>query len=49
MFLKRTLYPSIQLADLYIGGTVAVYSRQLKVVSYGDEFTANELNRAHTK
>ncbi len=26
--------------DIFIGATIAVYSRQLKVVDYADEFTA---------
>jgi len=30
-FLKKCEYPSIQLSDLYIGATVSIYSRQLKV------------------
>lgn len=42
-FLKKTEYPSIQLADLFIGATVSVYSRQLKVIGYADEYTRNKL------
>jgi nucleoside-diphosphate kinase len=39
MFLKRCAYPSLMVEDLFLGATVVVYSRQLKVVEYGDEFT----------
>ncbi|GBG82864.1 hypothetical protein CBR_g36390 [Chara braunii] len=42
-FLKRTPYPSIRPEDLYIGATVTVYSRQLKVVGYDDEYTKKRL------
>merc|ERR1719502_2511345 len=31
-FLKKCEYPSIQLGDLYIGATVSIYSRQLKII-----------------
>ena len=31
--------PSVQLKDLYLGATITVYSRQLKIVEYGDNFT----------
>jgi nucleoside-diphosphate kinase len=30
----------VQLKDLFIGSTVSVYSRQLKIVDYADDFTA---------
>lgn len=39
-FLKRCEYPTVQMKDIFIGATIAVYSRQLKVVDYADEFTA---------
>jgi len=42
-FLKRCSYPSIALDDLYLGSIITVYSRQLKIVDYGDAFTANKL------
>ncbi len=42
-FLKRCAYPSLQLSDLYIGAQVSVYSRLLKVIEYGDAFTADKL------
>jgi nucleoside-diphosphate kinase len=38
-FLKRSDYPSVTAKDLYKGGVVTIYSRQLEIVDYGDEFT----------
>jgi len=38
-FLKRCDYPSITAKDLYKGNTITVYSRQLEIADYGDEFT----------
>jgi len=40
-FLKRCDYPSVTLRDLYVGGIITVYSRQLKIVGYSDSFTSN--------
>ena len=39
--MKRCDYPSIALKDIFVGATLNVYSRQLKVVDFGDEFTKN--------
>ncbi|CAG9321915.1 NME7_3 [Blepharisma stoltei] len=39
IFLKRCQYPTIALTDLFIGATVTIYARQLKVVEYADVFT----------
>jgi nucleoside-diphosphate kinase len=36
------VYPDIDLKDLYVGSIVTVYSRQLKLVDYGDVFTRKE-------
>lgn len=38
-FLKRCDYPSVTAKDLYKGGIITVYSRQLTIADYGDEFT----------
>ena len=43
MFLKRCKYEDLQADQLYIGSTITVYGRQLKLVEYGDEFTRNSL------
>mmetsp|Transcript_11333 Transcript_11333/g.11411 ORF Transcript_11333/g.11411 Transcript_11333/m.11411 type:complete len:136 (+) Transcript_11333:97-504(+) len=39
IFLKRSQYPNLTLEDLYLGAAISIYSRQLKVVEYGDTFT----------
>lgn len=39
VFLRRCEYPGVQLKDLFVGAAVTVYSRQLKVVDYADQFT----------
>lgn len=39
VFLKRCPYPTLSPRDLFIGATVTVFSRTLKVVDYGDEVT----------
>eukprot|EP00455_Lapot_gusevi_P023336 TRINITY_DN2425_c0_g1_i1.p1 TRINITY_DN2425_c0_g1~~TRINITY_DN2425_c0_g1_i1.p1 ORF type:complete len:405 (-),score=100.67 TRINITY_DN2425_c0_g1_i1:56-1171(-) len=38
-FLKRCEYPSVGIRDLFIGSTITVYARQLRVVDFADEFT----------
>jgi len=38
-FLKRCDYPNVSAKDLYKGGIVTIYSRQLEIVDYGDDFT----------
>lgn len=42
MFLKRCEYPGLGMNDLYLGGIVTVFSRQLKVVDYGDVYTRKQ-------
>ena len=42
-FLKRTPYASVSLASLYLGATLTVYARTLRVISYGDESTRSRL------
>ncbi|EAN77070.1 nucleoside diphosphate kinase, putative [Trypanosoma equiperdum] len=39
VFLKRCAYPSLTPRELFIGATVGVFSRSLKLVDYGDEVT----------
>lgn len=43
MFLRRTKYDDLHLEDLFVGNRVTVFSRQLKLIDYGDQFTANKL------
>ena len=39
MFLKRMACADVTMDKLFLGGVVTVYSRQLKLVDYGDVFT----------
>lgn len=43
VFLKRVAYPALTLEQLYIGSTILVYTRQLFIEDYGDEFTRKHL------
>lgn len=47
MFLKRTQTNTVAFEDLYIGGSINIYSRQLNIVDYADPFTRNKLD--HTR
>lgn len=49
MFLKRVVYPQLQLEHLFIGSTVTVYARQLKVADFSDDFTRKALGNARDK
>ena len=42
MFLKRTKYPQISEADLYIGATLTIYARQFRITAYADDFTKRQ-------
>jgi len=46
IFLKKTKTSHITLKDLFIGNTVVLFSRSLKIVNYGDEFTRNNLSNS---
>ena len=39
IMLKRIINPEIKLKSLYIGADVNIYSRKMKIVEYGDDFT----------
>lgn len=39
IFLKRCEYPQLQLKDIFVGAVLSIYSRQLKVIDFADEFT----------
>eukprot|EP00882_Tetradesmus_deserticola_P033432 GHRQ01038195.1.p1 GENE.GHRQ01038195.1~~GHRQ01038195.1.p1 ORF type:complete len:115 (+),score=18.40 GHRQ01038195.1:887-1231(+) len=46
-FLKRIKYDGVTLQQLYIGSTIVVYARQLRLIEYGDDFTRQSIeNRA---
>ena len=42
-FLKRCKYEALRMSDLYIGGMVTILSRTMKIVEYGDAYTARSL------
>jgi len=44
-FLKKTRCEDIKPSQVFIGGTVTVYSRQLKLIEYGDDFTRAQIER----
>jgi hypothetical protein len=39
MFLKRTKSDTIKLNDFFIGNTINIFSRSIKIVDFGDAFT----------
>lgn len=43
IFLRRTKYDEIHQEDLFVGNRVNVFSRQLNLIDYGDQYTANKL------
>ncbi|CAL1593270.1 unnamed protein product [Knipowitschia caucasica] len=43
VFLRRTKYEDLHMDDLFVGNKVIVFSRQLNLIDYGDQFTANKL------
>ena len=44
MFLKRMACADISEDKLFIGSVVTIFSRQLKLVDYGDIFTRNKFS-----
>ncbi|XP_036199318.1 nucleoside diphosphate kinase 7 isoform X2 [Myotis myotis] len=48
-FLKRTRYDGLHLEDLFIGNKVNVFSRQLVLIDYGDQYTARQLGSRKEK
>jgi nucleoside-diphosphate kinase len=42
MFLKRCEYQELNMNDFFLGATVTIFSRQLKIVDYGDVFTRKQ-------
>lgn len=43
IFLRRTKYDHLHPEDLFVGNRVNVFSRQLNLIDYGDQYTANKL------
>ncbi|KAH9601705.1 Nucleoside diphosphate kinase-like domain [Trypanosoma melophagium] len=46
VFLKRCAYSSLTVQELFIGATVSIFSRSLKLVDYGDEMTRRHFSTA---
>ncbi|MBN3281332.1 NDK7 kinase, partial [Polyodon spathula] len=42
-FLRRTKYDDIKLQNLFVGNRLNVFSRQLHLIDYGDQYTASKL------
>ena len=49
VFLKRCRIPSLSPSDLFIGATLTIYSRQLKVIDYADVFTRQRFEYKRSK
>ncbi|XP_035249723.1 nucleoside diphosphate kinase 7 isoform X2 [Anguilla anguilla] len=43
IFLRRTRYEELKKEDLFVGNRVNVFSRQLSLIGYGDQYTASKL------
>lgn len=48
-FLKRCKQDNLHLSDLYIGSTVTILSRTMKIVEYGDTYTSKMLSNRQQK
>eukprot|EP00746_Dinoflagellata_sp_MGD_P089249 gnl/MRDRNA2_/MRDRNA2_35242_c0_seq1.p1 gnl/MRDRNA2_/MRDRNA2_35242_c0~~gnl/MRDRNA2_/MRDRNA2_35242_c0_seq1.p1 ORF type:complete len:368 (+),score=77.96 gnl/MRDRNA2_/MRDRNA2_35242_c0_seq1:90-1193(+) len=48
-FLKRTEVGGIALSDIYIGATLTIHSRQLKVIEYGDVHTRKAMESSKSR
>ncbi|KAI1899645.1 hypothetical protein AGOR_G00063920 [Albula goreensis] len=42
-FLRRTKYEELNQEDLFVGNRVNIFSRQLSLIGYGDQYTASKL------
>lgn len=42
-FLRRTKFEELHPEDLFVGNRVNIFSRQLNLIGYGDQYTANKL------
>mmetsp|Transcript_21800 Transcript_21800/g.52094 ORF Transcript_21800/g.52094 Transcript_21800/m.52094 type:complete len:375 (-) Transcript_21800:558-1682(-) len=43
-FLKKTKYKELNPDSFYVGNVVTIFSRQLKIIEYGDEYTKKSLS-----
>jgi len=46
MFLKRIVFPTLTIKDLFIGAILNIYSRKLTVTDYGDVFTQKNFSES---
>mmetsp|Transcript_13193 Transcript_13193/g.41744 ORF Transcript_13193/g.41744 Transcript_13193/m.41744 type:complete len:444 (+) Transcript_13193:177-1508(+) len=44
-FLKRCKYPDVKPENLYLGSIITVYSRQLTITEYADQFTKEQVEK----
>ncbi|XP_057657752.1 nucleoside diphosphate kinase 7 [Diorhabda carinulata] len=49
MYLKRTKSDEICMEDMFVGNTVRIYSRQIKLTGYGDCFTQKYIGKMREK
>lgn len=42
IFLKRIINPDVTEKDVYLGAEVNIYSRKIRIIGYGDEFTRKQ-------
>lgn len=45
MFLKRTRTDDVELKDMFIGNTLRIYGRQIKITDYADTFTKSIVSK----
>lgn len=45
MFLRRSLYDGLRLKDLFVGNTVTIYDRLVKITEYNDNTTRNFIGK----
>lgn len=49
LFLKRSVIKDIDISNMYIGSIINVYSRQLKIIDYADDYTRNSFKSENQK
>ncbi|XP_069801728.1 nucleoside diphosphate kinase homolog 7 isoform X2 [Dendropsophus ebraccatus] len=49
VFLRRTKYDPLRKEDFYVGNRINVFSRQLHLVDYGDQYTARKVGSKKEK
>ncbi|KAM3932896.1 nucleoside diphosphate kinase homolog 7 isoform 1-T1 [Leptodactylus fuscus] len=49
VFLRRTKYDALRKEDFYVGNKINIFSRQLHLVDYGDQYTARKIGSKKEK